>query len=172
MESLQKRWESKIPKYSVNHKELFKIYAVKGGAEGEKMVSTGKHFSTQYELYIYAFFLGLYENEFSPIPEGEKKVDFSHHIKNWGNKSHSLRKDFSGLQDYIFMALIAKTDIDLIELDKGELDPEDVVKNLISIMEAYTNGGLNLIQDKIDDNRHHFVHPTSFLDMIIGRDME
>lgn len=167
MESLFNKWKTKIPKYSEIHKELFNSLSQKFGAEGEKKLNLGKHFSTNYELYIYAFFLGLYNEEFIPIPEKEKRVDFSHHIQFWGSKSTSIRKDFTILQEYIFMALVAKTDIDLIALDKGELSEEDAIKMLINTMESYTNGGLTLIREKIDQNSNYFLQNTSFLNMIL-----
>jgi hypothetical protein len=171
MESLFDKWKTKIAKYGANHSVLFASLADKGGAEGEKRMNLGKHFSTQYELYMYAFFLGLYEGEYTPIDKGIKKENFSHEIMHWGSKSTKrlLRKDFTNLQEFIFMALVAKTDIDIIELEKGSLSEEDAVKNLMSTMESYTNGGLNLIQDKLNDNPNHFLNPTSFLNMILDK---
>ena len=169
MENLFDKWKTKIPKYSEEFKEtLFKSLSEKFGAEGDKKVSLGKHFSTNYELYTYAFFLGLYRNEYSPIPNTVKKIDFSHHIQFWGNKTTiSFRKDFTKLQEYIFAALIAKSNIDFIALDKGEISEDDVVKELITTMEGYTHGGLTLIKEKLEDNSSYFLNPTSFLDMIL-----
>jgi hypothetical protein len=77
------------------------------------------------------------------------------------------RKDFTNLQEFIFTALIAKTDVDLIALEKGELSEEEVVKQLIQTMESYTNGGLTLIKEKIEENSSYFLQPTSFLNMIL-----
>lgn len=168
MESLFDKWKTKIPKYSEVHKDLFNSLSQKYGAEGEKRINLGKHFSSNYELYMYAFFLGLYNNEYFPIPEGEKKVDFSHHIQFWGSKSTSVRKDFTGLQENIFIALVAKTDLDLIALEKGALSEDEAVKSLIYAMESYTNGGLALIKEKMDENSNYFLHSTSFLDMILS----
>ncbi len=168
MENLFDKWKTKIPKYSIEFKDtLFKSLSQKYGAEGDKKISLGKHFSTNYELYMYAFFLGLYNDEFMPIPESVKKVDFSHHIQHWGSKTTTLRKDFTKLQEYIFAALIAKTDIDFIALDKGDESEEDAVKKLIYTMESYTNGGLTLIKEKMEDNSTYFLNPTAFLDMIV-----
>ena len=79
----------------------------------------------------------------------------------------STRKDFTNLQENIFMALVAKTDIDLIKLEKGEVDESEIVKELISTMESYTNGGLILIKEKLEENPNYFLQPTSFLDMIL-----
>jgi hypothetical protein len=169
MKNLFETWKTKIPKYSEVHKDLFAALSQKFGAEGEKKINLGKHFSTNYELYTYAFFLGLYNNEFSPIPDGEKKTDFSHHIQHWGSKTTiSTRKDFTNLQENIFIALIAKTDIDLIALEKGELNEDDVVKSLIKTMESYTNGGLILIKEKLDENPNYFLQPTAFLNLILS----
>lgn len=168
MKNLFDKWKTKIPKYSEIHRELFSSISQKFGAEGEKKISLGKHFSTNYELYTYAFFLGLYNNEFVPIPEGEKKTDFSHHIQHWGSKTTvNSRKDFTNIQENIFIALIAKTEIDLIALEKSELDEDDSVKLLIKTMESFTNGGLILIKEKMEENPNYFLQPTSFLDMIL-----
>lgn len=167
MKNLFEKWKTKIPKYSEVHRDLFKTLSQKYGAEGEKKINLGKHFSTNYELYVYAFFLGLYNNEFYPIPKEQKKVDFSHHIQYWGSKLSFLRKDFTSLQENIFIALIAKTELDFIRLEKGELNEDDVVKLLIDTMESYTNGGLILIKEKLEENPNYFLQPTSFLNMIL-----
>ena len=167
MKNLFEKWKTRIPKYSDVHKDLFDSFSQKFGAEGEKKSNLGKHFSTNYELYTYAFFLGLYNNEFAPIPDGEKKTDFRHAIQFWGSKNSPIRKDFTNLQENMFIALLAKTDIDLVALEKGELDENDAVKLLIKTMESYTNGGLILIKEKLEENPNYFLHPTSFLNMIL-----
>ena len=168
MKSLFDKWKTRIPKYSEVHKDLFKSLSKKFGAEGEKKVNLGKHFSTNYELYTYAFFLGLYNDEYEPISPAEKKTDFSHHIQHWGSKTTiSIRKDFKNLQENIFIALLAKTDIDLVALEKGELGEDEAVRMLITTMESYTNGGLILIREKSEDNPNYFLQPTAFLDMIL-----
>lgn len=167
MENLFDKWKTKIPKYSEVHKKLFTALSQKFGAEGEKKINLGKHFSTNYELYMYAFFLGLYNDEFSPIPSGEKKTDFNHHIQHWGSKSRLDRKDFTSLQEIIFIALIAKTELDILALEKGEIEEDEVVKQLIHTMESYTNGGLTLIKEKIDENPNYFLQAPSFLNMIL-----
>jgi hypothetical protein len=168
MQNLFEKWKTRIPKYSEVHKDLFISLSQKFGAEGENKINLGKHFSTNYELYIYAFFLGLYNNEFAPIPNEEKKTDFSHHIQHWGSKTTvSTRKDFTNLQENMFIALLAKTDIDLVALEKGELVEEDAIKALIKTMESYTNGGLILIKEKLEENPNYFLQPTSFLNMIL-----
>ena len=56
MDSLFDKWKTKVPNYSKEFKNLFDSISAKGGAEGDKKISLGKHFSTNYELYTYAFF--------------------------------------------------------------------------------------------------------------------
>jgi len=167
MENLFEKWKTRLPKYREVYKELFDLFSQKYGAEGEKKTDRGKHFSTHYELYIFAFFLGLYKNEFSPIQDGEKKTDFSQTIQYWGNKTSLIRKNFSGIQENIFTALIAKTEIDLVALEKGDLDEDEIVKQLIRSMESYTNGGLSIIKEKYEDSPNYFLQPTCFLNLIL-----
>jgi len=169
MKNLFDKWKTKIPKYSENHKELFGALSQKFGASPAKQVNLGKHFATNYELYTYAFFLGLYKNEFVTISKEERKIDFSHHIQYWGSKTTvSIRKDFTNLQENIFIALVAKTDIDLVALEKGELAEDDAIKLLIHTMESFANGGLILIKEKLENNSNYFLQPTSFLNLILG----
>lgn len=172
MKNLFEKWKNKIPKYSEVHKDLFISLSQKFGAEGEKKINLGKHFSTNYELYTYAFFLGLYNNELTLIPDVEKKTDFSHHIQHWGSKTTiSARKDFTNIQENMFIALLAKTDINLIDLEKGELEEDEAVKLILKTMESYTNGGLILIKEKLEENPNYFLQPTSFLNLILEKNV-
>jgi hypothetical protein len=167
MENLMEKWKTKIPNYSIKHKGLFDSLSTKFGPEGEKTISLGKHFSTNYELYIYAFFLGLYNDVFEPIPQEEKKINFSYLIQKWGSKTSPIREDFTSIQENIFMAVFVKSDLNLEILEKGEISEDDAVKTLIHTLESYTNGGLALIQEKIDKSPNYFIQPTSFLYLIM-----
>jgi hypothetical protein len=172
MKNLFEKWKTKEPKYDIVFREsLFDKLTKKGGGSEQSKEDRGKQFANNYELYMYAFFLGLYNNEFSPIPTESKKVDFSHAIQFWGSKTNVIaRKDFTKVQENIFIALLAKTDIDLVALEKGELDEDNAVKALIKTMESYTNGGLILIKEKLEENPNYFLQPTSFLNMILEKE--
>jgi hypothetical protein len=90
-------------------------------------------------------------------------------IQFWGNKGNVAgRKDFSSVQENIFASLIAKSDLDLIALEKGEITDEQAIRTLIQTMENYTNGGLNVIKEKAEDLPNHFLNPTAFLDLIVS----
>ena len=169
MDNLFDKWKTQIPKYDQEFsKPLFEPLSKKGGGSEKSKTDLGKHFSNNYELYMYAFFLGLYNDEFLPIPDGSKKVDFSHAIQYWGSKGNRFdRNDFTILQEFMFAAVVAKSNVDFIALEKGELSEKDAVKELTQTMEGYTNGGLTLIKEKLEENETLFLQPTSFLNMIL-----
>lgn len=169
MQSLFDKWKSRIPNYREIYKDdLFIPLSNYGGGTAKTKYNLGRHFENGYELYMYAFFLGLYSDEFKPIDKDESKVNFRVPIQDWGKKTNRPgRVDFTELQEYIFAALVTKTDIDLIELEKGTLTDEEVVKNLLQIMEAYTNGGLMRISDKLEDSTMYFLQPPAFMNLII-----
>ena len=54
------------------------------------------------------------------------------------------------LQKYIFTALIAKSDVDLIALDKGDINVNEVCDVLMNTLNEYANSGFSLIKDQID----------------------
>ena len=73
------------------------------------------------------------------------------------------------IQEFIFISLITKTDLDFIELERSidENETKKAVSKLTDLMEAYTNGGLLLIQDKLELNENYFISsmeaPLNFL---------
>ena len=141
----------KVPKYNMRFREsMFKKYSIQGGTSSRRE-SLGKVFETNYELYSYAFFIGLYLDEYVELPQKER-VDFSQPIQFWGNKS-GHRENFSYIQKAIFSAVIVKEkSINWLELEKGNIAEDSVVKTLISSVEAYTNGGLIYLDGKINEH--------------------
>lgn len=168
MQDLFNKWRTREVRYSEEFKPMFDELSQKGGGSTLKQTRFGKHFGNNYEFFIYAFFLGLYNDEFIPIPEETKRERFGQAIQFWGNKANVIgRKDFSSIQEFIYAAAVAKSDIDIIALDKGEITEEQTVRTLIQIIESYANGGLTLIKEKLEDNPNYFLQPTSFLNLII-----
>lgn len=169
MNLLFDRFKTKIPGFNPEFKEtLFKKFTDYGASSDDKRNVHGKLYENAYELYIYAYFLGLYKNEFVPLSESIQKVNFNHAIENWGRKGNRLlRKDFSILQEFIFSSLIAKSEIDFIALEKNEIDLEKVVKDLIVTFESYTNGGLLIIKKNYDHNPSTVLKSTFLLDLIL-----
>ena len=109
----------------------------------------------------------MYANE---QQESTNKANFGHKISEWGKKSRrSGRESFVEIQDFMFISLITKSDVDFIQLERNA--EEDGIKvavsKIIELMESYTNGGLQLIKEKLEDNDNFFItsaeSPMNFL---------
>jgi len=162
MESLFELWSKKTPSYNSTYSELFAKYALKGNAEkSEEILKTkGLLFYSQYEFFMYSFFLGVYSNNRIKVNAPEDGVaNFGHQIEYWGKKGRDpLRKDFSNLQKYMFAILVTYSDIDFIALEKEE-SKEAINKNvstLLTLMEEFANGGLQIIKEKCEDEPNYF----------------
>jgi hypothetical protein len=167
-ETLYELWLKRNPKWETHFEEsLFRVFTDYGIGSSEFTESKGKSFGSGYELYIYAFFVGLYADTKRPLTE--KTKDFGHMIQFWGNVGNKKgRKDYSKIREYIFASLIAKTDnLDLIALEKGEITEKLAIDQLINTMEQYANFGFYLMKEKLDSNPNYFYKITGFLDMIL-----
>jgi hypothetical protein len=170
MDKLFNEWKKSTPKFDKNLQHLFDNLTRKGGGAESDRENKGRIFSNNYELYMYAFFLGLYNDQYIELPETAELKDFSHAIQHWGSTKSAKREDFTILQEYLFMAVIAKTDTiedDLIELDKGKKTVDSIKKRLHITMQNYTNGGLLLLEKKIQEENLDITIGTSMLDLIL-----
>ena len=161
-------WGRRNPQFETRFEEiLLRKFTEYGGGSVESMSSKGKIFGAGYELYIYAFYLGLYSN-FRKTLKGDCKV-LGQPIQFWGNvDSKKFRKGYSRLRDYMFVHLIAKSDdIDLIALEKGEITERKAVDFLIQTMEEYANGGFYLIEEKLLDDPNYFYKNIGFLEFML-----
>jgi len=167
-ETLYDIWARRNPKWETHFEEsLLRIYTDYGIGASERTEAKGKSFGAGYELYIYAFFVGLYAGE-KRMLEDESKV-FGQPIQYWGNVENKIgRKGYSKIREYIFTALIAKTDkLDLIALEKGDITEKNAVDLLIATMEQYANFGFYLLEEKLRANPNYFYKNTGFLEMIL-----
>ena len=116
-------------------------------------------------IFIIAFFIGLYYDQEKPLVEDKaKRKGFGQAIMYWGNIEGRLgRNSYGRIREYMFAALIARTDIDFIALDKGEITPRKAVDMLIDKMEQYANFGFDYIQEKLEENPNHFFKESAFL---------
>ena len=161
-------WARRNPKWESHFEEnLLRVYTDYGIGSSELTSSKGKMLGAGYELYIYAFFIGIYENKKRELV-GETKV-FGQPIQYWGNlDSKKLRKAYPRLREYIFIALLAKTEgLNLISLEKGEISESQAVDMLKDTMEQYANYGLHYIEEKLKDSPNYLYKTTGFLDIIL-----
>ncbi len=168
MDSLFTLWKTRNPQYREIYKTLFDFLTRKGGGTEVGREEQGKSFSNNYELYIYAFFLGLYSNEKIPIESNQPKAKFGQPIQFWGNMKAIGRKDYSIIQEFIFASLIAHSNIDFIKLENAnQKEVEQVIRTLIIDMEEYANGGFAMLKEKYDENKTLFYNKEVFVDMVL-----
>ncbi len=167
-EKLYDAWSKRDANFETHYeKTLFRTLAEYGGGSSESVENKGKVYGAGYELYIVAFFIGLYADKKIKVASPYKK--FGQPIQYWGNVGQKkLRKDYSKLKDYIFAALIDRTEVDWLKLERDEIQVAEVVKMLCTTMDEYANYGLEYMQDKMKEESGVFFKHTGFLDVFLN----
>ncbi len=169
-ETLYDIWSNRNPQWEKRYEDIFNKFTDYGRGNSSMREDRGKIFGAGYELFIIAFFIGLYYNERRKLTDNnQKRKTFGHQIKFWGNlDSVKGRKEYPEIRKYIFISLIARTDIDYIALDKGEITAQKAASMLMQTMEEYANWGLHFIEDKIIDDPNYFYKETAFLEIFLA----
>lgn len=158
MDSLYDLWAKRSPQWETRYQDsVISVFADYGKGTNSITEIKGKTFGAGYEVYILAFFIGLYSDQCKPlVDDASKRKDFGWAISNWGTQESRLgRFSYPLLREYMFAALIARTDVDLIALDKGEIKPARIVDQLIDKMEQYANFGFDFIKEKLEDDPNY-----------------
>ena len=66
--------------------------------------------------------------------------------------------------------MIARTDIDFIALDKGDISSRKAVDMLMQTMEEYANWGFHFMEDKLTDDPNYVFKETAFLEVFLAFD--
>lgn len=163
-------WGRRNPKFEKHYEQsVIRVLADYGIGASEHTDAKGKILGAGYEPYIMAFFIGLYANKRIPLPEDSDEVKgLGQPLDKWGNlDSKKFRKAYPKLREYIFISLVAKTKVDWIALDKGEIKVADVVTQLIKTMEEYANYGFSIMADKLESDKGYFFSKRAFLDIFM-----
>ena len=166
MEKLYDLWANRNPEWETKYEDsIIKTFCDYGRGTTMFQEARGKIYGAGYEILIIAFFIGLYKKQRKPlIGDTSKRKVLGQPIKFWGNlDSKPGRVSYSNIRKYMFAALVARSDVDLIALDKGEITSRKVVDILITTMEEYINWGLDFISEKMEDNPNYFFKDTAFL---------
>lgn len=168
MESLFKQWCKRDPEWEERYQDsVIKVFSDYGKGVNQYQDVRGKIFGAGYEVFILAFFIGLYYNQTKPLVEYKaKRKKFGWAIANWGTQEARLgRRQYPMLRQYMFAALIARTDIDFIALDRGQLTLRKAVDALVEKMEEYANFGFDYIQEKMEGDPNCFFSEMAFLNL-------
>lgn len=160
---LLRKIKDRAPEYNESLEDIISRFTVKqGGRAGTAAESTtweeGKFFATKYEIYMYAALLGLKNDYKLPISNNAKKTKFIE-IKSWQPQD---------IADYIIMGIIAKSDIDLNDIEEKEDDEvEKEILKLRKLMEEYANGGFDMIRSKLEQDPSFFDNNENcFIDLL------
>ncbi len=168
MESLFDAWSKKSPEWEKKYAELLmEPFTDYGRGTSQYTVSRGKIFGAGYEMFIIGFFIGLYFDKTRKLPDDKsKRKDFGHPIMFWGSQEGKLklgRTSYKKIQEYMFAALVAKTDIDFISLEKGETSVNDAAISLKVKMEEYANYGFHYLEDMLENDPNSLFKDSAFL---------
>lgn len=153
-----KRFEDRAPVYAKIYREpIVNRFANVGGGRETETFERGKFFSNVYELYMYAAMLGLKKNYRLPLEEVETQKFIE--IREWKTSNELVR--------YIEMTLIARSNLDLNELENmEEAQVESKLTELRKLLEEYANGGFDLIYTKVQEEPYFFEGEYCFVEML------
>lgn len=166
METLFELWGKRNPEWEKRYQTtIMDVFTDYGKGVNQYQDIRGKIFGAGYEIYIIAFFIGLYFDQTKPLVDDKsKRKVLGQAIMYWGNVENRLgRNSYGKIREYIFAALIAKTNVDLIALDKGEISARSVVDALITKMEQYANFGFDYIEEQLENDPNYFFKESAFL---------
>lgn len=170
-ETLFDLWAKRDPNWDKRYEEmLMDAFTDYGKAYSQFADPRGKIYGPGYEMFIIAFFIGIYCNQTKPLPDDKSKVKhFGWAISNWGGNQNTRlgRTPYKEIQKYMFVALIARTDIDFIALDKGEITVRSVVDRLERKMEEYANFGFDYLQEIMEEQPDFLFKDSAFLQLIL-----
>ncbi len=169
-EKLFDAWARRNPQFDKKYEDLLRQYCDYGKGTNEFSSDRAKILGAGYELYIVAFFIGLYADGTKALPaDPTKRKVFGQPIEYWGNvERRGLRQAYPQLRQYIFMGLLARTDIDFLALDKDEIRLSKAVDMLIDKMEEYANFGFDVIQEKLEEDSSWLSRNQSLLDLFLS----
>ncbi len=163
-------WGRRNPRFEKKYEQsVLRIISDYGVGASENNGAKGKILGAGYEPYIMAFFIGLYADKKIPLSELPEDLKIlGQPLDKWGNlDSKKFRHAYTGLRSYIFIALVAKTDIDWIALDKGDIKVNSVVTRLVETMEEYANYGFSIMEEKLKSDPSYFFSHRAFLDIFL-----
>lgn len=174
-EKLYDIWARRNPSWEKRFEDsVIKAFSDYGKGVTSLGSAKGKLFGAGYEVFIIAYFIGLYNNQRRKLIDDSTKIKiFGQPIQYWGNiDSVKGRKSYPKLREFIFTSLVARTDFDFIGLDKGMTSSKKAVDALMTTMEEYANWGFHYIEDKLIDNPNYFFRETAFLELFLSFDVQ
>jgi len=121
------------PGYLVQYEEFIRSHAQFGGGSEDEKYRQARTFSSVYELYMYAFFIGLKRAARKAIyPEDRLKTFWE--MENWKPRD---------LVDCLLACAISESNVDMNRLEVlGEAEMGEELSKVRRTIEEYANGGI------------------------------
>ena len=149
------------PAYLTEFHSLIETHSQFGGGATEDKFIQGKSFSNVYEFYIYAFFIGLYNNKKEDILKDDDTKTF-YEMENWKPKE---------LVNYLFACAIGESEFDMVgieNMDEGDISKQ--IRILKNEIEQYANGGFRFISDLLITDPNLIEDDTFFINLLSSSD--
>ena len=133
MNELERKIYRINPGYLEQYEEFIRRHAQFGGGAQDEKYREARTFSNVYELYIYAFFIGLRKGARKAIYPGDRLKTFWE-LENWKPKD---------LVNCLLACAVAEANLDMARLE--HLDEAEMVEEIAKIrttIEAFANGGI------------------------------
>ena len=158
METIVSKLMIKEPRFAERYEHLFERFSRKWGGSEQDRRDRVKVFAKNYELYMYAFFLGLRKHKSVKLESHEKSRSNVMAMRDW--KPVALR-------DYLVACTLAEDGTPFRDYDfmlEAELDKKSL--ELREIVEAYTNGGLAILEEEFKQDKANFDKPFAFTEFV------
>lgn len=160
MTSIVDAFLKKEPRFPSEFEYLFYKFCRKGGGSEDERLDKAKVFRNNYELYMYAFFVGLKKNLSIKFVNRSKQVSKENvwNIGNW--KPRELR-------DHLVACVLAEANTPLREYDlmsEAEINTKSVELRLT--LEEYVYGGLSIIDRQYKEDKSYFIETFAFTEFV------
>lgn len=157
MNEVEKKLGNISPRYLARFEDLVCSLSQKGGGKGSEKYTTGRSFSNVYELYLYAFFLGVKNKVQCEITDDDKTEKFWE-VVNWKP---------AGVRDQFIACAIALSDFDMASVEHMNTAEISVSISLLKqTIEAYANGGLEMLEQSITADPENAASDMFLLDLL------
>lgn len=155
MPNILDHFNKKEPRYPTRFRDLIdrlsrkRAFDTSVGTEEEKFAQ-GKIFANYYECFLYATLLGIRQGYRIPFDRNADGTKFLN-VEGWRPRP---------LVEYVFMALLALSDIELIDLEEmDDQQTDEKAFELVKLMEEYAHGGFDFLKSQLEQNPHLFDDP-------------